>query len=88
MTDTIDLLESIGKNASLRHAAARDLDRALEHMNASESLRRAAATLDPRDLRAELCPHQYKAVQNPPEPSPGPPPQGTNLMPPPPPMEK
>ena len=54
MSDTIDLLESIGKNAALRHASGEDLAQALEQVNASEALKAAAMTGDSTLLSAEL----------------------------------
>lgn len=62
MTDTIELLESIGKNASLRHAPVEHLARALAGLDASENLRRAAASGDRGILTQELG---YRALETP-----------------------
>lgn len=84
MTDTIDLLETIGRNASLRHASYKELERALELMHASDSLRQAAASGESGCLRTELGLKENKVVHAPPSPGPSPPPP-SNLIPPPPP---
>lgn len=62
MSDTIELLETIGRNASLRHAPAEDLAQTLVAMNASEGLKQAAASGDSIHLTQELG---YRALQNP-----------------------
>lgn len=54
MTDTIELLETIGKDASLRRASGEDLACTLAGMNASEALRQAAASGDACHLAQEL----------------------------------
>ncbi|MBB3226549.1 hypothetical protein FHW69_001139 [Luteibacter sp. Sphag1AF] len=54
MTDTIDLLEAIGRDASLRHASVDDLTAALTNAQASEALTAAVAHGDPSLLCAEL----------------------------------
>lgn len=54
MTDTIELLETIGKNASLRHAATDELAYALERADASEALMAAALAGDSALLAVEL----------------------------------
>ncbi|PWK92691.1 hypothetical protein [Fulvimonas soli] len=54
MTDTIDLLEAIGRDASLRHASAEELAKALEQAQASEALAAAAASGDRARLFEEL----------------------------------
>ncbi|HEV7775588.1 MAG TPA: hypothetical protein VGO76_01915 [Luteibacter sp.] len=54
MSDTIDLLEAIGKNASLRHASGQELADSLERADASEALKAAAMTGDSSLLCAEL----------------------------------
>ena len=54
MSNTIQLLETIGKNADLRHASSEHLARALAELDASESLKRAAASRDGNHLAREL----------------------------------
>ena len=54
MSDTIDLLEAIGKNATLRHASGQELAQALEQADASEALKAAAMAGDSSLLSAEL----------------------------------
>jgi hypothetical protein len=46
MTDTIDLLESIGRDASLRHAPAGEMAHLLEQAQASGALVAAVASGD------------------------------------------
>ena len=52
--DTIELLETIGQDASLRHASIERLSQTLEQMDASEGLKRAAATNDRDFLKLEF----------------------------------
>lgn len=87
MAGTIELLEVIGKNASLRHACAADLQQALEDMGASEALREAAATGGAGPLKVELGQRDNVPSQNPPPPS-CPPTRPTPPPPPPPAKEK
>lgn len=54
MSDTIELLETIGQNAALRHASAEALAHALEHSQASEALKAAIASGDSSLLFEEL----------------------------------
>ncbi|HET6553555.1 MAG TPA: hypothetical protein VFG49_08460 [Dyella sp.] len=54
MSDTIELLEAIGKNAALRHASAEELSNALVEAHASDALKAAAASGDSSLLSAEL----------------------------------
>lgn len=54
MTDTIDLLETIGRDASLRHASPEELTKALEQAQASEALTSAVASGDCSQLSREL----------------------------------
>jgi len=54
MKDTIDLLEAIGSNASLRHAPADEMARLLEQGQASPALVAAAASSDRSMLSAEF----------------------------------
>ncbi len=65
MPNTIELLEVIGSDASLRHASAQDLARALDGMHASEALRQAAATGDSAWLAAELGHRNMTPLNNP-----------------------
>jgi len=61
MSDTIELLETIGKDASLRRAPAEDLARALAGLNASAALKQAAASGDAGHLAEELG---YRKLQS------------------------
>ena len=54
MSDTIELLETIGNNASLRHAPQDELTTRLERMGASEALMTAVSSGDGRALYAEF----------------------------------
>lgn len=54
MSDTLDLLETIGRDASLRHASAEELARMLEQAQASEALTSAVVLGDRAQLFAEL----------------------------------
>jgi len=54
MRDTVELLESIGRDAALRHASPEELKRALEEANASPALRELAASGDATALTEEL----------------------------------
>lgn len=54
MSKTIELLELIGQDASLRHASKEDLAQALDALNASEGLKVAAASGDKSRLEEEL----------------------------------
>lgn len=54
MADTLELLEAIGQDASLRHASAEELAKILEQAQASEALVAAAATGDGLLLLREL----------------------------------
>ncbi|APG03892.1 hypothetical protein BJI69_08220 [Luteibacter rhizovicinus DSM 16549] len=54
MLDTIDILETIGSDASLRHAHTDALSAALEQLHASPALTSAAVTGDSSELFAEL----------------------------------
>ena len=62
MLNTIELLETIGKDASLRRAPAEELARTLTGLDASEGLKRAAASGDSSYLTQELG---YRALQDP-----------------------
>ena len=54
MRDTIDLLEAIGRDATLRHASPEDLAGVLEQADATACLTTAVATGDPAMLAAEF----------------------------------
>ncbi|WP_233841877.1 hypothetical protein [Dyella sp. 2HG41-7] len=54
MTDTIELLEAIGQNASLRYASTETLTEVLEQAQASEALTAAVITGDSKQLFAEF----------------------------------
>jgi hypothetical protein len=54
MTDTIELLETIGRVASLRHASAEELMDVLEQAHASGALKAAVASGDRMLLSGEL----------------------------------
>jgi len=62
MSDTIELLETIGKNASLRHASPEHLAQTLAGLHASEGLQQAAASGDGAHLNQELG---YRALETP-----------------------
>lgn len=61
MSNTIELLEAIGKDASLRHASGESLGHALSGMQASELLLRAARSGDSSQLTPELGHRDIKA---------------------------
>ena len=63
MTDTIDLLEAIGRDASLRHASAEELTKMLVQANASEALKEAVAFSDSLRLSDELGPIRQQSPQ-------------------------
>lgn len=54
MSNTIELLERIGQDATLRHASREDLAQALGELNASEGLKVAVASGDKSSLGEEL----------------------------------
>ncbi|MGY3233037.1 PAS domain-containing protein [Luteibacter sp. HA06] len=54
MSDTIDLLEAIGRDASLRHASSEELAAVLQRAKASDALTAAAASGDSSLLFDEL----------------------------------
>jgi hypothetical protein len=54
MTDTIDLLEAIGRDASLRHASPEELGKTLEQARASAALTAAVASGDSSKLFQEF----------------------------------
>ena len=67
MSKTIELLERIGQDASLRHASQEDLAQALDELNASEGLKVAVSSGDKSRLREELGPkhHPMQPPNNP-----------------------
>ena len=64
MSDTIELLDIIGRDASLRHASAEDLRQMLEQAQASEALTAAATHGDGSLLSAEFGQMQNEAPQS------------------------
>jgi hypothetical protein len=54
MSDTIELLEAIGRDASLRHASSEDLTSALLEAQASQALTAAVASGDSSKLAEEF----------------------------------
>lgn len=64
MSDTIDLLEAIGKNATLRHASNEDLAQALNDADASDALKAAAGSGDSAHLAAEFGHHPMRVNHN------------------------
>ncbi|HET6805427.1 MAG TPA: hypothetical protein VFH59_08320 [Frateuria sp.] len=62
MSDTIDLLEAIGRDASLRHAPAHELQQRLQEAGASGALKAAASSGDASRLAVEFGP---KAMYSP-----------------------
>ena len=54
MRDTVELLEAIGRDATLRHASPEELARVLEAADASAGLRELAAHGDSTTLTEEL----------------------------------
>ncbi|MBQ4854076.1 hypothetical protein IMW82_05260 [Rhodanobacter sp. B2A1Ga4] len=63
MSDTIELLETIGQNAALRHASADELAPVLEQAMASGALRAAVAAGDSSLLFKEFGHQPNKAPQ-------------------------
>lgn len=63
MRDTIDLLEAVGSDASLRHASPEHLAAALAKAQASEALIAAAASGDGAHLSRELGQKSNEAPQ-------------------------
>lgn len=62
MSKTIELLERIGQDASLRHASQEHLAQVLDELNASEGLKAAAASGDNSRLGDELG-HKHRPMQ-------------------------
>lgn len=65
MSNTIELLEAIGGDASLRRASGQDLARTLAGMHATEGLQQAAATGDSSLLEKELGHRNMSVVKSP-----------------------
>lgn len=63
MADTIELLEAIGQDASLRYASAEELTKVLEQVQASEALAAAVAFNDSSRLSHEFGPRPMQAPQ-------------------------
>ncbi|MGB8633697.1 MAG: hypothetical protein WCD36_00305 [Rhodanobacteraceae bacterium] len=63
MSSTIELLEDIGGNASLRHASPEVLEQTLAEMQASEGLRESAISGERRPLFREFGPDVNQATQ-------------------------
>jgi hypothetical protein len=63
MSDTIDLLDAIGRDAALRHASAGELAPMLERAGASEALKSAVAAGDSSLLSRELGHRRNQAPQ-------------------------
>lgn len=64
MSNTIELLEAIGRDASLRHASPESLSQALDGMDASAGLKMAAASGDQSHLAQELGTSNQKVNHN------------------------
>jgi hypothetical protein len=64
MSKTIELLELIGQDASLRHASQEELAQALDALNASEGLKVAAASGDKSHLGEEFGHKNYSQQVN------------------------
>lgn len=65
MTNTIELLETIGRDASLRHASTDVLSHALDGLNASDALKQAAVSGDDAPLTRELGHREIKTPNHP-----------------------
>ena len=72
MTDTIDLLEAIGADATLRHASTEELTIVLERAQASDALTAAVAAGDSTLLFEEFGRMQHAPPQSSQTPSPTP----------------
>ncbi|GGA29898.1 hypothetical protein [Dyella nitratireducens] len=64
MIDTLDLLEAIGRDASLRHASTEELTSALVQAQASEALTAAVASGDSSRLFEEFGHMQNEPPQS------------------------
>lgn len=65
MTNTIELLETIGRDASLRHASGESLSQVLTGLQASEALKQAAISGDDGHLLKELGHRPIKTPNHP-----------------------
>lgn len=63
MSDTIELLEAIGRDASLRHATSEELTDVLRQAKASDALTAAVASGDRSPLVIEFGPNANQAPQ-------------------------
>lgn len=63
MSNTIELLNNIGSDASLRHASSEELVMALSGMHASEGLKQTAMSGDKSYLAAELGSKANMAIE-------------------------
>lgn len=64
MSDTIELLEAIGRDASFRHASPAEIESRLEQAGASRALKAAASSGDAERLAAEFGPRPMYAPQS------------------------
>lgn len=64
MLDTIEMLETIGRDASLRYASTEELTNIPEQAQASEILTAAVATSDTSRLTADLWPWPMQPPQS------------------------
>jgi hypothetical protein len=64
MTNTIELLEAIGRDASLRHASGAELAQTLIGLQASEGLKQAAISGDDGHLVRELGHRDVKTTNS------------------------
>lgn len=63
MSNTIELLDNIGADASLRHASSEDLEKALSGMHASQEFKQAAMSGDKSYLAQEFGQNANVAIQ-------------------------
>jgi hypothetical protein len=67
MSNTIELLETIGKSASLRYASAEQLLHSLDQVNAPKELKGAVSSGDSSFLFRELGQNAMRAYQGAPQ---------------------
>lgn len=67
MSNTIELLETIGRDASLRHASRESLTQALDGMDANDGLKLAASSGDRGHLVQELGGNDHEVNHNVPD---------------------
>ncbi|HET8899941.1 MAG TPA: hypothetical protein VFN09_14330 [Rhodanobacteraceae bacterium] len=65
MSNTLDVLESVGKNAALRFSTTDELMVALAGLDASDAVRHAAATGDMAPLRQAAGPRHVQTLNSP-----------------------